>query len=228
MKTRITKPCIICCCKPTGYMMTEKICTGCKILKELDEFGNDKKAFDGKNQKCKKCCKERAKKTIPSQQAILNKKKYQSEWQKKRRPILNAKYRDYYKENIEKMREQGRERTKRHLEKPEVRKQRIKYMSEWKKANWEKYTAHQIVRRAVKSGKINKPEECQICKKKSDRIEGHHEDYNKPLEVIWMCSYCHLYHHQSSRFHAERTSEKTSKEDAMFRTPDESGRVTQK
>jgi hypothetical protein len=43
---------------------------------------------------------------------------------------------------------------------------------------------------AVKSGKLIKPETCSVCNTKG-YIMGHHEDYNKPLEVIWVCWKCH-------------------------------------
>lgn len=35
------------------------------------------------------------------------------------------------------------------------------------------------------------------CKCGSKETEAHHEDYTKPLEVIWMCRECHLKHHQN-------------------------------
>lgn len=41
----------------------------------------------------------------------------------------------------------------------------------------------------IKRGKIiRKP--CEKCG--AGHTEGHHEDYNKPLEVIWLCRECHL------------------------------------
>lgn len=61
----------------------------------------------------------------------------------------------------------------------------------------------------------------KICGENT-KAHGHHEDYNKPLEVIWMCAKCHLYHHQKYRFHAERLNEKTPKGDAKVRTTNES------
>ena len=44
-------------------------------------------------------------------------------------------------------------------------------------------------------GLINK-EPCNICGKESE--EAHHKDYNKPLEVIWLCRKCHLELHNLS------------------------------
>jgi hypothetical protein len=68
----------------------------------------------------------------------------------------------------------------------------IKGMAEavarWHKKNPEKLRAHKLVRAAVVKGQlIRKP--CYICK--SDKVQGHHPDYSKPLEVIWLCSKHH-------------------------------------
>jgi hypothetical protein len=35
---------------------------------------------------------------------------------------------------------------------------------------------------------------CEVCEK-NKLLQGHHEDYNKPLEVIWLCSRCHADEH---------------------------------
>ena len=61
----------------------------------------------------------------------------------------------------------------------------------------EKFKARNALRRAVYEGKIIKPSTCQVCVKSVKRIEGHHEDYEKPLDVIWMCVACHRKHHKS-------------------------------
>lgn len=41
----------------------------------------------------------------------------------------------------------------------------------------------------VKKGKIQK-ENCKICN--SPNSQTHHPNYDKPLEVIWLCRDCHL------------------------------------
>lgn len=54
----------------------------------------------------------------------------------------------------------------------------------------EKRRANKKLYYAVKTGKVIKPEKCQRCNKK-DKLHGHHPDYNKPLEVVWLCTMCH-------------------------------------
>ncbi len=44
---------------------------------------------------------------------------------------------------------------------------------------------------AVRDGKLVKPKACQWCGVENKRLEKHHEDYSKPLEVLWLCAACH-------------------------------------
>ena len=52
--------------------------------------------------------------------------------------------------------------------------------------------SHDALYKSIKSGKTIKPDFCSYCKKKKSFIIGHHEDYSKPLEVIWLCQQCHM------------------------------------
>lgn len=54
----------------------------------------------------------------------------------------------------------------------------------------DKHNVNKKVLAAIKSGKLIRPDGCEDCGKQG-RIEGHHEDYAKPLEVIWLCPRCH-------------------------------------
>ena len=35
---------------------------------------------------------------------------------------------------------------------------------------------------------------CKVCGE--TKAEKHHDDYDKPLEVTWLCRECHLKHHK--------------------------------
>jgi hypothetical protein len=190
-----------------------KKCTGCQIEKDEINFGKHKKTRDGLNEKCKECCKARSKLTVRSEQAIENQKKYRSEWQKKKRPILNARLRERYKEKIDECREQSRIRTRKYLQSEKGKAKHLETTKKYEVENPEKIKAQRIVRNATKTGKLIRPIHCEVCNCEA-KVHGHHEDYKKPLEVIWMCAKCHLYHHQKYRFHAERLNEETPKGDA--------------
>lgn len=45
----------------------------------------------------------------------------------------------------------------------------------------------------VKRGKIKKGA-CVVCGE-TEGVEAHHEDYSKPLEVVWYCRKHHIDHH---------------------------------
>lgn len=201
----------------------KKVCTGCKIEKLFEEFGKCKKGLFGFNQKCKECCKARAKLTVHSLEAIEKRKKYRSEWQKKKRPILNERLKERYKENLEISRLQGNERTRRYLQTEKGKAKHLETTRKYESENKEKISAQRKVRKAVLSGKLIRPAFCEICKCVC-KPHGHHEDYKKPLEVIWMCSKCHLYYHQKNRFHAERLNERTPKGDAKVCSNEETVR----
>ena len=62
-----------------------------------------------------------------------------------------------------------------------------KYKLKWRARNKDKVKAQAMAYRFIKS----KPDSCQKCGKKNCRLERHHEDYSKPLEIIWLCCDCH-------------------------------------
>lgn len=61
----------------------------------------------------------------------------------------------------------------------------------------EKAAARQLLRTAVSAGKIVKPTVCLHCNNSYPikSIQGHHEDYSRPLDVLWLCQTCHLVLH---------------------------------
>lgn len=61
--------------------------------------------------------------------------------------------------------------------------------------NPEKVNAQQILSRQIKNGQI-KRSPCQVCGKIKN-IQGHHQDYSKPLEIIWLCPIHHKEIHKN-------------------------------
>lgn len=54
----------------------------------------------------------------------------------------------------------------------------------------EKTKARNAAGNAIRDGRIIRPNRCSSCSVEC-RPEAHHEDYSKPLEVVWLCSGCH-------------------------------------
>jgi hypothetical protein len=51
-----------------------------------------------------------------------------------------------------------------------------------------------VVAIALKRGLLTKPSKCLHCEEPGASVlQAHHEDYDKPLDVIWLCQY----HHQT-------------------------------
>ncbi len=62
------------------------------------------------------------------------------------------------------------------------------------KENYVKHAARTKLGHALRMGWMTKANFCTICGSDQE-IEGHHEDYSKPLDVVWVCRNCHLKHH---------------------------------
>jgi len=92
-------------------------------------------------------------------------------------------------ENIEAVREYDKERSK--------NKHRIALAKEvnarWRKEDSRRVAAHNAVARAIRAGELTK-QPCARCG--SEKSLAHHEDYNKKLEVIWLCQPHHKKRHK--------------------------------
>ena len=51
--------------------------------------------------------------------------------------------------------------------------------------------AQGLLRYHVQTGKIARPTECEECGGSDRQIEGAHYDYDRPLDVRWLCVPCH-------------------------------------
>lgn len=73
-----------------------------------------------------------------------------------------------------------------------------KYRLLTKRAFRHKERAREKVNYAVRTGAMSRPNSCSSCGK-IRKIQAHHEDYNKPLVVIWLCSPCHSKAHETRK-----------------------------
>lgn len=86
-------------------------------------------------------------------------------------------------ENIDRYREYDRLRGNR---------QSYEYVKSYRNANKKKYAAHNKVNNALRDGKIQKGC-CEICGSKE--THAHHDDYDKPMDVRWLCAVHHKQWH---------------------------------
>lgn len=56
------------------------------------------------------------------------------------------------------------------------------------------YPAEHRARQRV-AGRLERPPFCQRCETETAHLHAHHEDYAKPLDVVWLCSSCHAVVH---------------------------------
>lgn len=76
---------------------------------------------------------------------------------------------------------------------------------EWIEKNRIKRSAHIAVDNAVRDRILIKPDNCERCGV-NDSLHGHHEDYTKPLDVIWLCRSCHGKRHREINAERRKTS----------------------
>ena len=72
------------------------------------------------------------------------------------------------------------------------KKKAVKRHKEWRKEDPRRMRAHNAVKRHL----VN-PGICQRCQA-TGNIHGHHPDYDKPLDVIWLCPKCHKKEHKAT------------------------------
>lgn len=118
---------------------------------------------------------------------------------KRNRERENFLRRERYQMNKEKELAQQKEWVKNNREKSRIIKKKYEEnhkekiadkTKSYRRENPDKYHAHILLGSAVRYGKIRKPKKCSICGE-GGIISGHHEDYSKPLDVIWVCPLCH-------------------------------------
>ena len=91
--------------------------------------------------------------------------------------------------NIEKIRAYDKARSKI----PDRIKANTEFTRAWRAEDRRRSYAHNMVARAIRSGSLLR-QPCVRCGE--TKSLAHHEDYDKPLEVIWLCQPCHKQRHK--------------------------------
>ena len=91
--------------------------------------------------------------------------------------------------HIERIREYDRERGK--------LSHRIKLRAEvtraWREEDIRRTKAHSAVAKAIRDGNLVR-QPCIRCAE--EKSHAHHENYDKPLDVMWLCAICHKQRHK--------------------------------
>ena len=162
--------------------METYICEICGEEKPITDFYKEV-SKRGHTKNCIECIKKRKKEYY--------KKNYDKIKEARQKDENNhvLRQRRYVKNNKEKVQKTNTEQYCKNREK------RINYAREHRKKFPAQEHAHQVLRSAIRSGRMVRPDECSICHKKC-KPQGHHEDYSKPLDVIWLCRSCHTLVHR--------------------------------
>lgn len=94
--------------------------------------------------------------------------------------------------NYQARRQQYAEYERGRYQRPDRRQKTVEYHRNSVLRNPEKATARNAISNAIRDGKLQK-KPCEVCGNANS--EGHHPDYSKPLEVMWLCRTHHLEQH---------------------------------
>lgn len=192
--------------------LPEKKCFKCGEVKPLSDFYKHPQMADGHVNKCKECNK----KDVHKNRA--DNLEYVQEYDRNRRKKCNVTA-ERWEEHLA----QGRKENCTQEEWEVILASRRKYANanpeklaeirrRYREDNPKKYRAHSQVGVAIKSGRL-KVGVCEVCG--SDKVHGHHYDYDKPLDVMWLCAEHHSTWH---REHGEGLNAHYTEEDELLNT----------
>ena len=146
-----------------------KTCKRCDTSLSLDSFHKHSGFKDGRRTICRDC-------------ANAESRKYYSEH---RESHLDS-CKDWQRRNMDKV----------HLYQQTHRKRKRTSDNLYKATHPIRVRAQKRLNYAVFKGEVEKKESCQVCGCSDKKTEAHHYDYDKPLEVIWVCTACHGWIHR--------------------------------
>lgn len=174
-----------------------KKCTKCGEIKNVDDFKLIlQRGKRVRQARCAKCVAVYKREHYLRNQDKI--KERARKWSKDNPERVKERRRKYYEENKEKLKQKQKEYNSR----SEVKERNAKRFREYRKdpEYRMKESARSAVNHAIRDGKLTNPNRCSKCGK-DGYSEAHHEDYNKALEVVWLCKQCHEDIHHSNEGH---------------------------
>lgn len=152
-----------------------KACIACGDPKPIGDYYGHAQMADGHLNKCKDCCRKHAAERRNNKLEIV--KEYdRNRPNQKQRNANNAAY----------------------AKTPAGIIAHTKAKKDWQLRNTIKRKAHIAVGNALRDGLMKKPANCSLCLVLA-KVEGHHDDYARPLDVRWLCVLCHKRVHKEER-----------------------------
>jgi hypothetical protein len=152
-----------------------KVCRNCLIEKPLFDFYKHNKMLDGHLNKCKDCVKLR----------VNNHRAENVEAARKYDKTRNSKPHRVAARKLYIQTKEGKEAKKR-------------AQQNYAKRYPLTYAAHIVTSNAIKNGRLIKQNNCSVCES-NIKVEAHHDDYTKPLDVRWLCEKCHKIWHMFNK-----------------------------
>lgn len=137
---------------------TTKVCTDCGEEKSLGGFNRDVNGVHGRSQYCRECVRRRRGKFLARHSKRINEEK-----------------RAAYKTSEAQARR----------ELPEVRRKKATVTRNYKARHPERPAAHNAVNNAIRACRLIR-QPCETCDT-TEKVQAHHDDYSKSLDVRWLC-----------------------------------------
>ena len=154
----------------------------------------------------------------------FDRKAYMKKWNAEHREYKSAKQKEYYWDNPDKFKSRSSVYRKAHKDtisdynhkywvshREEIRENRRSVMRAYRLSHQEEHRmsnaqqrikhhdevkARSMVNHAIRDGElVRKP--CEICGE--EKAQAHHDDYNYPLNVRWLCIKCHNEWHRNNK-----------------------------
>ncbi len=155
-----------------------KRCSRCRNSRPRTQFSKDASRRDGLDHKCKLCRKNHRGDNREHYSS------YRSSYYRQHREHVASYYRAY-------------------VRRPEHSERQGAYSKRALQCHPDRHAARSTARAAIRKGVLT-PQPCEACGE--PKVEAHHDDYSRPLDVRWLCFEHHLAVHGKRPVKLERAS----------------------